>query len=170
VLVRSDAFRATRIIQESVMENPKIAVRWHTEVREFIGKDSKLTALKIGNNQTGRQEEMPIDGVFIFIGLDPNTGFLNGSGIRLDPWKFVVTGHDLVHGRRRPAGFEKRNPYLLETSVPGIFAAGDVRDKSTKQVASAAGEGASVALLVRETKTLRIIGFQTDIRTLRSGR
>jgi len=150
VLVRGDAFRATRIIQESVMENPKIAVRWHTELREFIGRDAKLTALKIENNQTGRQEEMPIDGVFIFIGLDPNTGFLNGSGIRLDPWAFVVTGHDLVHGRGRPAGFEKRNPYLLETSVPGIFAAGDVRDKSTKQVASAAGEGASVALMVRE--------------------
>jgi thioredoxin reductase (NADPH) len=150
VLIRSDSFRATRIIQESVMENPKITVRWHTEVREFIGKDAKLTALKIENNQTGHREEMLIDGVFIFIGLDPNTGFLDGSGVCLDPWEFAVTGHDLVYGRRTPAGFEKRNPYLLETSVPGIFAAGDVRDKSTKQVASAAGEGASVALMVRE--------------------
>jgi thioredoxin reductase (NADPH) len=93
---------------------------------------------------------MPVDGAFIFIGLTPNTGFLNGSRVLLDSWGFIVTGHDLVHGKRRPAGFEKRDPHLLETSVPGVFAAGDVRDKSTKQVSSAAGEGTTAALMVRE--------------------
>ena len=102
------------------------------------------------NNQTGTEEELPMDGVFIFIGLEPNTGLLEGSGITTDEWGFIVTGHDLVHGGDRPSGFEKRDPHLLETSVPGIFAAGDVRDKSTKQVASAAGEGASAALMIRE--------------------
>ncbi|MCB0131490.1 MAG: hypothetical protein KDD78_11595, partial [Caldilineaceae bacterium] len=65
-------------------------------------------------------------------------------------WGFLVTGHDLVHDGDRPAGFGQRDPALLETSIPGIFAAGDVRNGSTKQVASATGEGATAALLIRE--------------------
>ncbi len=150
MLVRGGEFRATQIIQESVLTHPKIEVLWHTEVKQFMGESSKLTKLKVVNNQTGTEEELPMDGVFIFIGLEPNTGLLEGSGITTDEWGFIVTGHDLVHGGDRPSGFEKRDPHLLETSVPGIFAAGDVRDKSTKQVASAAGEGASAALMIRE--------------------
>jgi thioredoxin reductase (NADPH) len=106
--------------------------------------------LRIVNNQNGAEEDLPMDGAFIFIGLEPNTGFLTGSGVLLDQWGFIVTGHDVVHSGKRPPGFENRDPHLLETSVPGIFAAGDVRDKSTKQVASAAGEGASAALMIRE--------------------
>jgi len=75
---------------------------------------------------------------------------LKPEQIRLDRWGFVVTGHDLVHDGARPRGFENREPGFLETSLPGIFAAGDVRAGSTKQVASAAGEGATAALLIRE--------------------
>lgn len=150
ILTRSDHFKATQIIQESVLGNPKIEVRWNTEVEEFIGKESKLSALRIINNQTGDRGELPVDGVFIFIGLDPNTGFLAGSGMKLDEWGFIVTGHDLHHTGSQPAGFDKRDPFLLETSLPGVFAAGDVRDKSTKQVSSAAGEGTTAALIVRE--------------------
>lgn len=150
MLVRSGQFKATKIIQESVLSNPKIEVRWYTEVKEFLGENSKLTRLRVVNARTGNEEELPMDGVFIFIGLEPNTRFLEGSGVMLDQWGFVITGHDLVHSRERPAGYERRDPHLLETSVPGIFAAGDVRDKSTKQVASATGEGASAALMVRE--------------------
>ena len=150
ILARSDHFKATQIIQESVLGNPKIAVRWNTEVEEFIGKESKLSALRIINNQTGDRGELPVDGAFIFIGLDPNTGFLAGSGMKLDEWGFIVTGHDLHHTGSQPAGFDKRDPFLLETSLPGVFAAGDVRDKSTKQVSSAAGEGTTAALMVRE--------------------
>lgn len=150
ILVRSDQFRATQIIQESVLGQPKIEVLWHTEVKEFMGEGSKLTKIRILNNQTKVEDELPMDGAFIFIGLDPNTEVLADSGVWLDQWGFIVTGHDLAHGGSRPAGFEDRDPHLLETSVPGIFAAGDVRDKSTKQVASAAGEGASAALMIRE--------------------
>ncbi|MGD9102781.1 MAG: FAD-dependent oxidoreductase, partial [Desulfobacterales bacterium] len=137
ILVRGGKFTASQIIQEKVLGHPQIEVRWHTEVKEFMGQDAKLNRLRIHNNQSGEEAEMPIDGVFIFIGLVPNTGFLADSGILLDQWGFVVTGHTLLHQEKRPAGFEKRDPLLLETSIPGIFAAGDVRDKSTKQVVSA---------------------------------
>jgi len=150
ILVRGKQFKASRIIQEKVFADPKISVRWHTEVKEFIGEKSKLTRLKVLEKQTGETRELSMDGAFIFIGLEPNTGFLYNSGVLLDQWGFIITGHDLAHRGELPAGYEKREPHLMETSIPGIFAAGDVRDKSTKQVASAAGEGASAALMIRE--------------------
>lgn len=150
ILVRGGEFKATQIIQEKVLDHPQIEVSWHTKVTKFMGKDSKLNRLRVHDSQTGEEEETPVDGVFIFIGLLPNTGFLTDSGILLDEWGFIVSGHALLHQEKRPAGFEKRDPFLLETSIPGIFAAGDVRDKSTKQVVSAAGEGGSAALMIRE--------------------
>ncbi|MFZ0483585.1 MAG: FAD-dependent oxidoreductase [Desulfobacterales bacterium] len=150
ILVRSSRFKATQIIQESVFSNSKIDIRWNTEVKEFIGEQSKLTGIRLLKNKTGSEETLPVDGVFIFVGLTPNTGFLEKSGVVLDQWGFVVTGHDLLHRDKRPKNYANRDPHILETSVPGIFAAGDVRDKSTKQVASAAGEGASAALIIRE--------------------
>jgi len=150
ILVRSGRFKATQIIQDSVFSNPKIDVRWHTQVKEFVGESSKLTKLRIINNKTGEEGEIPIDGAFLFIGLDPNTAFLAGSGILLDQWGFIITGRELLHQRKRPAGFEQRDPFLLETSVPGVFAAGEARDTSTKQAVSAAGEGSSAALMIRE--------------------
>ena len=150
ILVRGDQFKATKVIQESVSSHPRIDIRWHTEVKEFIGKESKLTEIRLINNQTGLEELLSVEGAFIFIGLAPNTGFLEGSGVVLDPWGFIITGHDLIHRGHWPKNITDRDPYLLETSIPGIFAAGDVRDKSTKQVASAVGEGASVALMIRE--------------------
>jgi len=150
ILVRSGEFKATRIIQEKVLAHPRIDVRWHTEVKAFAGEKSKLTTLHLQDNQTGKKEKMAVDGAFIFIGLVPNTIFLKGSGILLDRWGFIVTGHDLMHRKKDLDGYENRDPHLLETSIPGVFAAGDVRDKSTKQVVSAAGEGGSAALMIRE--------------------
>lgn len=150
ILVRGAHFKATKIIQESVSGHPKINVRWHTEVKEFIGAKSKLTKLRLINNQTGSEDNLAVDGAFVFIGLTPNTQFLGNSNILMDQWNFVITGHDLLHSDQRPPGYADRDPHILETSVPGIFAAGDVRAKSTKQVASAAGEGASAALMIRE--------------------
>jgi thioredoxin reductase (NADPH) len=150
ILVRGDKFRATQIIQDKVLKNSQITVRWKTEIKEFLGAGSKLKALRLRKKETGSEEVLPVDGAFIFIGLTPNTDFLEGSGVRLNRWGFVVTGRELIHDGKRPAAYEGRDPYLLETSVPGIFAAGDVRDDSTKQVASAAGEGASAALMIRE--------------------
>jgi len=150
ILVRGGQLKASQILQENVLDHPRIIVRWHTDVVAFAGKDSKLTGLHIKNNQTENEEELAVDGTFIFIGLEPNTEFLAGSDVLLDRWGFIVTGHDLLRQEKWPKGFEHRDPYLLETSVPGIFAAGDARDKSTKQVVSAAGEGSSAALMIRE--------------------
>ncbi len=150
ILVRGDSFKASKVIQESVLGDPKIDVQWQTEVEEFEGAHSKLTQLKLKNRQSGDRSDLEVDGAFIFIGLDPNTSFLSESPLRRDQWGFIITGHDLVHDGNRPVGYATREPALLETSVPGIFAAGDVRVGSTKQVASAAGEGATAALLVRE--------------------
>ena len=150
LLVRGGEFKATRFIQEKVLSHERIDVRWHTEVTAFEGAQSKLNNLRVIDNQSGKESDMSVDGAFIFIGLTPNTAFLEASQVRLDQWGFVVTGHGLIHDGQRPDGFESRDPYLLETSIPGVFAAGDVRDASTKQVVSAAGEGGSAALEIRE--------------------
>ena len=150
ILVRGQSFRASQILQDKVLEHPQIDVRFNTGVERFEGARSKLHTIKVRNNLRDETENLKLPGAFIFVGLDPNTGFLKGGSVRLDKYGFVVTGHELVHDGPRPPGFEDSEPALLETSVPGIFAAGDVRVDSTKQVASAAGEGAAAALMVRE--------------------
>ena len=150
LLVRGEELKGSQVIREKALNHPQIDVRFHTGVVEFHGSRGKLSRVTIRNNQTGATEEIQPAGVFVFIGQTPNTAFLQESGIRLDRWGYILTGHDLVHGAERPTGYEKREPSILETTIPGIFAAGDVRAGSTKQVASASGEGATAALLVRE--------------------
>ena len=150
LLVRGDQLKASQVIQEQVLRRPEITVRFNTEVVRVDGAGGKLTSVTIRDNQTENTETIHPAGMFVFIGLTPNTGFLQPNQLRLDPWGFIVTGHALVHDGQRPRGYENREPSLLETSVPGIFAAGDVRAGSTKQVATAAGEGAAAALLIRE--------------------
>jgi thioredoxin reductase (NADPH) len=150
LLVRGDTLKASRVIQDNLLADPKIEVRWQTEVQAFHGGGGKLGRLTLLDKQSGKTEDLSTDGAFIFVGLDPNTLFLKETDVRLNPWGFIISGHELVHDGDRPPGFEAREPAYLETSVPGIFAAGDVRAGSTKQVASATGEGATAALLIRE--------------------
>jgi thioredoxin reductase (NADPH) len=150
MLVRGDRLQASQVIVEKVLECPQIDVRFHTAVERFEGAESKLRRLHIRDVARDEPQTLDVRGVFIFVGLDPNTSFLEGSSVRLDENGFLVTGHALIHDGDRPPGFEGHDPGMLETSVPGIFAAGDVRIGSTKQVASAAGEGAAVALQIRE--------------------
>ena len=130
ILVRGATMTASQIVIEKIAENPKIEVRTNTEVAELHG-ESKLSGITIRDRATGATERLDPAGIFVFIGLSPNSGWLPDS-IKRDTYGFVETNA------------------LLETSVPGIFAAGDVRKGSTKQAASAAGEGATVALMVRE--------------------
>jgi thioredoxin reductase (NADPH) len=155
LLVRGQGLTASQILQEKVASMDQIEVRTHTEAVAFRGEGGKLQTIEVKDNQSGDRYEIRPAGVFVFIGQQPNSGFLQGSGIQLNRWDFVVTGHDLAHGHGASdadalAAYEGRQPAFLETSVPGIFAAGDVRAGSTKQVVSAAGEGATAALLIRE--------------------
>lgn len=131
ILVRGAALTASQIVIDKVLENPKIEVRYNTEVLEFQGEGGKLSAVTVQNRQTGATERLTPKGAFVFIGLSPNSGFLPTS-IERDKYGFIIT---------KPT---------LETSLPGVFAAGDVRLGSTKQAASAVGEGATAALMVRE--------------------
>jgi thioredoxin reductase (NADPH) len=124
-----------------------ITVRTRTEVIAGNGSDH-LEGLTLRNNETGEQEDVKTGLLFVFIGAAPRTEWLDGVAVR-DARGFVLAGPDLVVNGERPAGWEPdRDPYLLETSVPGVFVAGDVRANSVKRVASAVGEGAMAVTLV----------------------
>ncbi len=121
-----------------------MSIFYNSDVTEILGNNGKLTHVVYTNGE-GQREELATSGVFVFVGQQPNTAFLNDA-IKTDKRGFIVTGHDLVHGIEAP----ERIPFNMETSIEGIFAAGDCRAGSTKQVASAVGEGASAAIAIRE--------------------
>jgi thioredoxin reductase (NADPH) len=148
MLVRGDRLTPSRVALDKVNEpNSRVEVRYHTVVEAIEGENSKLKMLKIRNTQTGETGEIHPAAAFIFIGQLPNTSFLKGHA-ELDGYGFVMTGHDILHASQRDLmGIE---PLPFETSVPGIFAAGDARHGSTKQVASAVGEGAAASISIRE--------------------
>ncbi len=130
VLEVRDQLGASQILREKAASHPQMEVRLGTTVEEFRG-NGKLSSVVIKNVASGEVEEMKPGAVFIFIGLDPNVDFVRGT-VDLDQWGFISTGTN------------------LETSLEGVFAAGDVRGGSTKQVASAVGEGATAALMIRQ--------------------
>ncbi len=149
LLVRSGSLRASQTIEDKVLDHPQIDLRFNTVVESFEGAESKLLGMCVRNTETEETTDLALPGAFIFIGLDPATEFLKDGPVRLDNHGFILTGRALVHDGSQPSVIEASERALLETSVPGIFAAGDARADSTKQVASAAGEGAAVALMVR---------------------
>jgi thioredoxin reductase (NADPH) len=130
ILVRGETMTASKIVLDKVAESRKIEVLYNTEVRAFQG-DNQLSGLTIHNSKTGATEEIAPAGVFVFIGLSPNSGWVPGE-VKRDQYGFITTDATLA------------------TSMRGVFAAGDVRNGSTKQAASAAGEGATAALMIRE--------------------
>jgi thioredoxin reductase (NADPH) len=149
VLVRGDGLERSMsfylIQQLGAIEN--IRVRTQTEVAEAHGED-RLEALTLVDRKDATRTTVATEHLFIFIGAEPGTGWLAGS-VACDGRGFVCTGPDLVGDGRRPTGWDRdRDPFYLETSVPGIFAAGDVRANSVKRVASAVGEGAMAITLV----------------------
>jgi thioredoxin reductase (NADPH) len=146
LLVRGDHITASRVALDKVNEpGSRVEVKYHTVVESIAGENSRLKTLKVRNTQTGETEELHPAAAFIFIGQLPNTSFLKGYA-ELDPQGFVLTGHDITHGKEKL----EMEPLPFETSIPGIFAAGDARHGSTKQVASAVGEGAAAAISIRE--------------------
>ena len=132
---------------EQIAAIDTIDVRTDTEVVKAEG-GQHLEGLTLRHRTSGEEGTTAAEHLFVFIGAAPHTNWLPGSVLR-DRQGFVVTGPDLVVAGRRPAGWElDRDPYLLESSVPGVFVAGDVRASSVKRVASAVGEGALAVTLV----------------------
>ncbi|HJY71028.1 MAG TPA: FAD-dependent oxidoreductase, partial [Streptosporangiaceae bacterium] len=130
-----------------IADIPNISVRTCTEVIEAKGSDH-LESLTLRNTASGDTETVDAQLLFLFIGAAPLTDWLDGVVVR-DSRGFVVSGPDLSVGGARPRGWElDRMPYHLETSVPGVFVAGDARSESAKRVASAVGEGALAVMLV----------------------
>jgi thioredoxin reductase (NADPH) len=149
ILVRADSLEKSMsyYLIRQIAEIPNIEVRVNTEVIAVGGADH-LEAITLCNNQTREQETVPTAYLFVFIGAQPRTDWLDGVVAR-DRNGFVLTGPDLVLDGRRPPGWRlDRDPYYLEASVPGVFAAGDVRANSVKRVASAVGEGAMAIQLL----------------------
>jgi thioredoxin reductase (NADPH) len=151
VLVRSAGLAASmsRYLIRRIEESPNVIVQPHTEIVALEG-NHHLESVRWRNSQTGQTEENKIRHVFVMTGADPNTGWLNGC-IVLDAKGFINTGPDLSSENLSATGWSlKRQPYLLETSLPGIFAAGDVRGGSIKRVASAVGEGSTAISFVHK--------------------
>jgi thioredoxin reductase (NADPH) len=126
VVHRRDMLRASKIMQERATANPKIRFIWDSAVKEITG-DDKVTGVKLHNLKSGKDSHVKAEGVFVAIGYEPNTGFLKGK-IELDSQGYVVTRKD------------------TETSVPGVFAAGDVRDHKYRQAITAAADGCKAAI------------------------
>jgi thioredoxin reductase (NADPH) len=134
---------------EQIRAAANIDVRLCTEVVGVEGEDH-LQRVRLSHNLTGEAETLECGHLFVFIGAAPYTDWLP-DGLQRDGQGFVVTGPDLLSEGARPAGWSRdRDPFLLETSIPGVFAAGDVRSASVKRVASAVGEGAMAVTLVHQ--------------------
>lgn len=134
LLVRSDHMRASEILQEDLRTKhaDKITIHFNTTTDEIVGVDNKVTKVVGTDKTTGQKVDFETDGVFVFVGLKPNTEFLAGTNIELDEVGLIKAGEH------------------LETSMAGVFVAGDVHSGATMQIASATGEGATAALYIRE--------------------
>jgi len=130
VVHRRDTFRAERILQERLYQNPKISVLWHTVLQDVVGDEAplKVKAAVLRNLKTNEIEKRSIDGIFIAIGHSPATALVAGQV------------------EMKPSGYIKTAPHSTATSVPGLFAAGDVADDVYRQAVTAAGLGCMAAL------------------------
>jgi thioredoxin reductase (NADPH) len=130
-------------LAEQIAALPTVLVRTEAEVSGAQG-DGRLAAVEVRHRRTGETSHVPAAALFVMVGAEPRTGWLSGA-VALDEAGFVLTGPDLRADGRWPL---EREPALFETSMPGVFAVGDVRSGSTKRVAAAVGEGATVVQLV----------------------
>jgi len=128
MFVRRDEMRASKIMQERVMNNDKIKIYWHTEIEEILGDGDAVTGVRVFNNQTDEKTEIPLDGVFIAIGHTPNTAIFK-DWLEMDDTGYLITKSKSTH-----------------TNVAGVFASGDAQDKEYRQAVTAAGTGCMAAL------------------------
>jgi len=147
ILVRSGQLSDTmsRYLIQRIEENPNISLHYHTEITALEGEDH-LERVQWRDKLSGTAETRPIRHVFLMTGAVPNTAWLQNC-LALDSKGFILTGHDLQAGGKS-LWTGSRPPYLLETSIPGVFAVGDVRSENVKRVASAVGEGSISVHLV----------------------
>ncbi|CAD5953114.1 thioredoxin-disulfide reductase [Planktothrix agardhii 1029] len=139
LLVRRDELRASKTMQQRVLTHPKITVHWHTQALDVYG-NGKLGGIKIKNNQTGEQQDLPVQGLFYAIGHTPNTQIFQGQ-LELDEVGYIVTKHGTP-----------------ETSVEGVYAVGDVQDHEFRQAITAAGSGCMGAMLAERWLSLNGLG------------
>ena len=127
LLVRRDELRASKVMQERILNNEKVEIKWNTEALEAVG-EGVLTHLNVVNNQTKKESKIETSGLFYAIGHIPNTAFLEGQ-LPTDETGYLVT-----------------EPGSARTSIEGVFACGDVQDKLYRQAITAAGSGCMAAL------------------------
>lgn len=127
MFIRRDVMRASKVMQDRVLSTPNIKVYWNTDTEEVIG-DKHVTAVRVKNNKSGETLEIPVSGFFVAIGHEPNSGIFKGW-IDMDE-----------------AGYIKTIPGSSKTNLEGVFAAGDVQDKTYRQAVTAAGSGCMAAL------------------------
>ncbi|WP_214825243.1 thioredoxin-disulfide reductase [Exiguobacterium algae] len=126
IVHRRDELRAQKILQKRAFDNPKIDFLWNRTVKEIIEKDGKVGSVRLVSTVDGSETDHDIDGVFIYIGMNPITGFVQDLGITNEQG-YIVTNEE------------------METKIPGIFAAGDVREKTLRQVVTATNDGSIAA-------------------------
>jgi thioredoxin reductase (NADPH) len=151
MLVRGESLAHTmsQYLIDQIAQTPNIRVETRTQVVEAHGEE-RLEAISISCGHSGNVDRVLATSMFIFIGAQPKTDWLQGV-IERDSRGFVMTGTDLMYGGRPPKNWNlDRDPYLLEASVPGVFAIGDVRHGSVKRVASSVGEGAIAVQFVHQ--------------------
>jgi thioredoxin reductase (NADPH) len=151
MLVRGSSLQKdmSQYLIEQINGTENIEVRVRTSVTEVIGTD-RLEALVIQNNDTGDIETVPAAALFVFIGAKPHSDFV-ADVVERNEAGFILTGPDLIREGRRPKNWRlNRDPFLLETSVPGIFAVGDIRQDTVRRVASAVGQGSTAISFVHQ--------------------
>jgi thioredoxin reductase (NADPH) len=131
VIHRRDQFRASKILQERLFANPKIEVIWNKQVREFKGTPAGLQSVELVDTLTGEPSTLAATGAFVFIGFRPNTGLVKQHAVH-DPSGYLITDERMM------------------TSIPGLFAAGDVRAQLTRQITTAVGDATTAAIAVEK--------------------
>lgn len=151
MIVRGDALSRSmsHYLVQRIETIPNISVMPNAEIESVCG-DGRLQEINVRHFPDKRVEKLPASALFIFIGAEPHTEWLDGV-VRRDNKGFLMTGANVLADGKRPAGWKMdRDPYLLETSVPGVFAVGDVRDGAVRRVANSVGEGSIVLYFIRQ--------------------